>query len=353
MRSSPRNSRAISFVAEARSQPAVLEKCADSYAAEGYRISRRLRSRDSAEVLFTGMGASLYAALPATYYLNAKGVPAHVIDTAELLHYRLPLISRTTSLVIVSQSGETIEAKRLLARLKNRQKVIAITNHPRSALGRKAEVVLPLHAGKQEFASTKTYTASVFVALLLAAAWHEGRMNSLVDGMRGDLRALRSVVTRAEKEAAHLADAVRGHSHVFLLGRGPSLASALEGALLFKEVCAMPAEGMTAAQFRHGPMELLARPPAIILFAPRDSTFALNRTLYREMVHHGAPPVCISSASETFSARRCFRLPRLYYPALTPIFEIVAVQFLTWELARRCGRDPGRLRIARNVTLRE
>jgi len=341
------------FLDEIFEQPDVLRCCLDYYSGEAHRLRRCLGRKPPASITFTGMGASRCAALPAVYYLNAHGFPARYLDTAELVYYQLPTLSEREWLVVISQSGETIEVRRLLTCLRGRRpRLAAITNHPQSTLGQQADLVLPLHAGEQAFASTKTYTASVFVALLLATLCCEGTMRRFLDGLAGDLKAFERLLAKAHRQAGELANVVGRSNYVVLVGRGPSLASAREGALLFKEVCARAAEGMTGAQFRHGPLELLARPLAAVLFAAPGPALPMDRALRRDLVRHRAQVLWVSSSRERTPGAHAFRLPACF-PTLTPVFEIVPIQLLTWELARRAGREPGRLRIASTVTLRE
>lgn len=343
-----------SFLTEVYEQPSVLGDCLAYYRDQETKLRHVLGREAPASVVFTGMGASLYASLPAVYYLYQRGIAAHALETAELVCYALPTLMPRDVLVLISQSGETAEIRRLLSRLPRRHpRLIAVTNHPASTLGRRADLVLPIHAGEQHFASSKTYAASLFVALLLATLWGEGSLRRLLEGLAQSLDTYRRVLIQAHEQAVPLARIFRKPGSVVLLGRGPGLASALEGALLFKEVCALPAEGMTAAALRHGPLELLSRPLTAILFAPPGFSRPLNRSLGRDLERHRARLLWISSTALDLSRTRSFRLPRLTVPELLPVFEIVPLQCLTWALAEQLGREPGRLRIASNVTLTE
>lgn len=342
------------FLSEIYEQPEVLANCLATYEEEEPRRAGFRGRRIRGDVVFTGMGASLYASLPAMYYLNERGIRARAVETSELVYYGLATVSPRDLLVVISQSGETIEVRRLLGRLpRRRPRVVGITNQLESTLGRGADLVLPLVAGEQGFASSKTYSASVLVALLVAALWSEGTMRRLLQGLAGEMEQYRKLLAEAHEQARTLAESFRQPGNVVLLGRGPSLASALAGALLFKEVCALPAEGMSGAQFRHGPLELLARPLVGVLFAPPGGLLRVNRALARELMQHGARVLWVSSSRQAVRGSRSFLLPRPRVRELMPLFEIVPLQLLTWELARRVGREPGRLRIASNVTLKE
>jgi glucosamine--fructose-6-phosphate aminotransferase (isomerizing) len=56
------------------------------------------------------------------------------------------------------------------------------------------------------------------------------------------------------------------------IGRGPTLAVAREAALKLKETCALHAEAFSGAEFRHGPIALVANALPILMLAPSDAS---------------------------------------------------------------------------------
>jgi len=93
------------------------------------------------------MGTSYFALYPACVYLNAHDMPAVMFETSELLHYYQGLVSDRVLVVVVSQSGETIEAKRLLDEVGDRTLVVSLTNNAESYVARNSDLPLPMHAG--------------------------------------------------------------------------------------------------------------------------------------------------------------------------------------------------------------
>ena len=66
--------------------------------------------RSSRHIILSGMGASLHACIPLQNYLATRGVSCSVIETSELLHFQSNVLTAETALVLVSRSGESVEA---------------------------------------------------------------------------------------------------------------------------------------------------------------------------------------------------------------------------------------------------
>src|SRR5687767_7256952 len=139
------------FLKEIRDQPAALKRLRDFYTGPGAESLTNLRAlverRGLSQVLISGMGSSLFAAYPALRYLGERGIPASMVETSELLHYHVAGVPPGAVLILVSQSGETIEVERLLQRVPARERLVAVTNVAGSTLGRAGAVTLPIEAG--------------------------------------------------------------------------------------------------------------------------------------------------------------------------------------------------------------
>jgi glutamine---fructose-6-phosphate transaminase (isomerizing) len=126
---------------------------------------------------------------------------------------------------------------------------------------------------------------------------------------------------------------------VHLLGRGPSLASAREGALLFNEAARTPSAGLSAALFRHGPVEIVDHKFRAIVFASQAPTREIDQVLASDIQGMGGKVrVCqIQGVPSPFE----------------PILEIVSPQIASCRLAESKGIDPGDFRYATLVTTAE
>ena len=135
---------------------------------------------------------------------------------------------------------------------------------------------------------------------------------------------------------------------MFLVGRGPSLAAVGTGALVIKESDHFPAEGMSSAAFRHGPLEMLDNHNFVVVFTGERRTRKLNLKLWQNIRDRTGRTELLGDDSEF----RPFRLPRV--PAsLRPILEILPVQMVTLALAALDGREAGRFTYATKVTTTE
>src|SRR6185503_18310292 len=134
------------FEKEVLGQPQALEGLLAAYGGPDSPLNRleKLGAAGKAgSVLFLGMGSSLFAAAPAVCYLEARGIKARAVDASEYLYYlwEPPKTGRLN--VVISQSGESAETKRLVEKMAG-QPYVSLTNHENSTLGKGATVTLPM-----------------------------------------------------------------------------------------------------------------------------------------------------------------------------------------------------------------
>jgi glucosamine--fructose-6-phosphate aminotransferase (isomerizing) len=136
--------------------------------------------------------------------------------------------------------------------------------------------------------------------------------------------------------------------HLFILGRGTSLAAAGTGALITKESAHFPAEGMSSAAFRHGPLEMVDASLYALVFAGNSDAAALNKRLIRDILSAGGRAALVSEDAEL----GVFRLPSS--PAsIRPMLEILPVQMITLALAAMEQREAGKFDHITKVTTTE
>ena len=143
---------------------------------------------------------------------------------------------------------------------------------------------------------------------------------------------------------------------LYLLGRGPALASVYEGALLLHETAKTAAVGMSSGQFRHGPAEILSSDFRAVVFGSPPITRSLDRTLADDLFSAGAKARWIGPAAEAGDSRN--HAPSLVpwpeiAPVLAPLFEIVPLQLAAYRLALWRGITPGDFRFVTEVTASE
>lgn len=341
---------------EIAQQPAVLAGVRKYYASPGAipaKMLRKLVGHRPPVVVFTGMGSSMFAAYAAQAFLTALGIRAIVWETAELLHHHLKFLGPDTLLVAVSQSGETVEITRLLDSLSKKVSIVAVANVEASTLARRGNLLLPMMAGRQRTVSTKTYMCSVAVLMYLAFAIarkpHQPLTQTLIQAIEAQERilVLHGVCTPPTVEFFD------DPPYVALMSRGADLASVYQGALMLKEVARLGAEPISAAQFRHGPIEIISPTHRYVIFArqgrgSKTGRFLIN--LAEDIRSYGGRVLLLTDLP--FENRTNVRLIRVgsLRLGLGTLIDTLHIQLLAHDLAVRANRDPGKFWIAEGVT---
>jgi glutamine---fructose-6-phosphate transaminase (isomerizing) len=344
-------------------QPAALADLRKYYESPGAiprKAVRGLAAHWPPTVVFTGMGSSLFAAYPAQAYLTSRGIRAVVWEAAELLHHHLGILRSDTLLVAVSQSGETVEITRLLERLPGKVGVAAVVNVERSTLARHGTLLLPMMAGRQANVSTKTYVCSVAVLLYLAFAITNESHRHLTQVLLQAIHAQERILERRHLVMSPAVEFFNHPPYVALMSRGPDLASALQGALMLKEVAKMGAEPISAAQFRHGPIEIVSPDHRYVIFArqrqpdPRakraTNTGRLLLRLAQDIQSHGGKVLLFTDMPFPDTTNvHTLRVESLKL-GLGTLIDMLYIQLLAHDVAVRAGLEPGKFWIAEGVT---
>ncbi len=341
---------------EISQQPALLLGLRKYYTSPGaipVKALRKLVRRWPPTVVFTGMGSSLFAACPAQAYLTEHGVRAVVWETAELVHHHLKFLGADTLLVVVSRSGQTAEVVRLLKSLPAKARVLAVTNVEASPLSKCANLLLPMMAGPQATVATKTYTCSVAVLMYLAFAIAGKPTGPLTQELMFAADAEEKILERREELMPPIVEFFGRPPYVALMSRGADLATAYQGALMLKEVARLAAEPISAAQFRHGPIEIVDPSHRYILFARQGKTARLLLKLADDIRNSGGRVLLFTDLP--FDNLTNVRLIRLEHVRLGmgTLVDNVYMQLLAHDTALNAGFVPGKFKIAENVTREE
>lgn len=333
------------YLADILAQPRALEGVADRWSAGGPSAEAEgaLRRLAPPGVLLTGMGASLFAAYVGSLFLQDGGVPAWAVDASELLASGLGAIPANGVVVLVSQSGESLEVRELVPRLYGKQYVVAVTNEPESPLGRQCDLCIPTGVSRDHSIAVKTYTATIAVLLLTFSAVR-GNRSTMVQGVRRTAVMAAEFLGQVRERIAPVLSFLGEPPGVELLGHGTALASAWEGSLLFKEGAKLQAEAMSGGQFRHGAIEVVEPGHTSIVFAPQGRRYEQTVKLIGELLRAGGKVVAVTDG-QLRAEDRLLVLPRPSTDEfMAPLLEILPIQILVYELARRRGVEPGTFR---------
>jgi len=346
------------FIAEIAGQPEALRRAGSGAIEQTEALEAAAAPARRGRIVLSGMGSSYDACYPAVTALAAAGVAAVMLDAAELLHFRLPILRGEDLLVLVSQSGEsaeTVGVARAIGDAGETPTIASITNGTANTLASLADVALDTRAGEETGPSTMTFVCALAVLGALARtiagaraqdaaasiALEAGRAADAIDGLVAD-RAL------PERLAAWHG----GRATTVILGRGAARAAAEMGALTIKEAAGMPVESLQAAQFRHGPLELAGPELAAIVLATEPETVALDRELAADLARLGAAVLLVTTDGAAPGGMLSIAIGSLDR-LLTPAASVVPAQLLAWRLSVATGRIPGSYVHASKVTTHE
>ena len=233
-------------------------------------LMSRLGRRSPDVVVTCARGSSAHAATFAKHLIERYlGIPvaAAAPNIASVYHRRLALKGQL--FLTISQSGWSDDLIEAAAAARGAEAITAaIVNDTESPLAQTCEFVLPMAAGPESsVAATKTFIASLSASLRLVGQWSGDK------DVTAACERLPARLTRAaELDWSGALPALTRASALIAIGRGPTLAIAREAALKLKETCALHAEAFSSAEFRHGPIALVADALPVLMLTPGDAS---------------------------------------------------------------------------------
>jgi glucosamine--fructose-6-phosphate aminotransferase (isomerizing) len=290
----------------------------------------------------------------ASGFLNQSGIPAIAVSSDELLHYRFPLINSQSLLICISQSGESYEITGILKKLPENVTCIGICNEENSSLSRHPGITLLSKAGKEEMTSTKTFVCTNLVAIIFALAitgqWNHARITEIESA----IRTVRSLIQNQDLYLPAVMDLIRNTSYIQIIGRGLSIASAQQGALMFMEGARLPASALSGGEFRHGPLEMVKEGFVVLIIAPAGITYIQSMILARDIVRFGGRVILFSNRDiEPPDDNILFVKVPCPAEYLFSIASVIPMQLIVNQLATEKGQTPGDFIRGTKITLIE
>ena len=316
-------------------------------------LAWRLREGKIKRVVLTGMGASFHALHPLFLWLNGYGYTAVAVETSELVHSLQRWFEPETLITAISQSGQSVEVVRLIEENRGRAAIVGVTNAADSPLALRANASILTMAGKEFSVSCKTYVTALMALHLLGGFLCGCDASQTREELAQTVPAVASYLRNWKDHVFELTAELGRVRHLFLLGRGASLAATGEGALIVKESVRLHAEGMSSAAFRgaafrHGPLEMVDGETFAVVFAGAETTRTLQARLLDDIRQAGGKTGWIAEDASPGA----WNLPETP-PAVRPILEILPVQMMTLALAAEAGIEAGRFARIPKITTME
>lgn len=308
-------------------------------------------------------GTSYHAGLIAKNLIEGWARIPCEVEAASEFRYRNPIITPTTLVVAVSQSGETADTLAAIrdARIKG-GKVFGITNVVGSPVARESDGVIYTKANKEiAVASTKSFIGQIvslsLLSLLLAQAKGKlktGQVKMLFHEL-GDTAAQIQHILDTQGPAIHEAAlACKDAASALFVGRGMGTAISYEGALKLKEVSYLHAEAYAAGEMKHGPIALIDPGFPVITVATKSPTYDKVVSNLKECEARGATIIALATEGDEDIAKIADHI--ISIPPVRDCFSAITasvpLQLLAREVAlmRGCNVDQPR-NLAKSVTV--
>ncbi|KAF1332364.1 Glutamine-fructose-6-phosphate transaminase, partial [Globisporangium splendens] len=332
-------------------------RVSDDHVYLGGLESEKERMLKIKHLMIAACGTSLYASKYGAKLMRSLNAfdTVSTEDASECSTDRLP--KKEGGLLVVSQSGETLDVQRVLKAAEELTAEIptfSVVNTVGSLIARSTKCGVYLNAGRENaVASTKAFVTQVTVMGLIASWFAQNRadgnrskMDELIQCMHRLPIAI-GMALRSRELCARIAEKLDKSEHLFVLGRGYGEPIAYEGALKIKEITYLHAEGYPGGALKHGPFALIENAQdgkfgatPIILIVLDDEHANHMKTCAEEVRARGAYTIVI-----TDNPKMCANIADTVIPIptngpMTALLASIPLQLIAYELAVRKGINP-------------
>ncbi len=311
--------------------------------------------------ILCGCGTAWHAALVGEYLFEDLVRMPTEVEYASEFRYRNPIIDDGTAAVFVSQSGETADTIAAMNEAKQRGALcLGVVNVVGSSIARETDAGVYLHVGPEiGVASTKAFTGQVAVLAMMACYLGRRKHLSPTAAMQFNTalsqipQQIREVLQHAD-EAKAVAERYHEVDNWLYLGRGYNYPVALEGALKLKEISYIHAEGLPAAEMKHGPIALITEGMPVVVIATAGMQYEKILNNISEVRARGGSVIAIATQGDREIADLAEQV--IYVPdtieSLQPLLTVVPLQLIAYHAAllRGCNVDKPR-NLAKSVTV--
>ncbi len=312
-------------------------------------------------IVLTGQGTAWHAGLVGDYILEDLAKVVTECTYASEFRYRNPIVEEDTVLIAISQSGETADTLAALREGKDKGALcLGIVNSVGSTIARETDAGIYLHAGPEiGVASTKAFTCQCVVLTMLATFLGRRKYMSqaycqeIIDGLCEIPEQMQTVLGQSDN-VRNIAEQFCERENWLFLGRGYHYPVALEGALKLKEISYIHAEGMPAAEMKHGPIALINEGMPVVFVATQGVQYEKVISNIEEVRARGGHVIIVATEGDKGIRRYSDHI--IYVPdtmeCLQPLLTVVPLQLLAYHsaVARGCNVDKPR-NLAKSVTV--
>ncbi len=319
--------------------------------------------RELGRICIVACGSSYHVGMVGKYNLERMLRRPVEVSLASEFRYSDPIVGPGDLVIVISQSGETLDSMAALREAKKRgARILSIVNVVGSSIARESHDVLYTWAGPEiAVATTKAYSTQMAVLNLLGLYF--GDILGTVDldtytAMVRGIEALPRQMARILADTADIRAAAKelaGHEQIFFIGRNLDYALSLEGSLKLKEISYIHSEAYASGELKHGTISLIEEGTPVIAAATYMPLFDKAMSNVVEVQARGAHVLALTteSGAERMHSRveRVLTVPETE-TMLLPQLGVVPLQLLAYYIALERGCDIDKPRnLAKSVTV--
>ena len=329
---------------------------------EGFGLSDAYL-RSLKKLYIVACGSSYHVGMVGKYNLERLlRIPVEAALASEF-RYMDPILDEGTLVVVISQSGETLdtmaalrEAKRLGGR------TLAVCNVVGSSIAREADDVLYTWAGPEIAVATSKGYSTQLAALNLVGLYLADLLGTVerreYDAILAELQALpekmQTYLANFE-DTKYFASRFFNHDSIFFIGRNLDYAMGLEGSLKLKEISYIHSEAYASGELKHGTISLIEPGTLVVALGTCAALFDKAMSNVVEVKARGATVLAVTTEScrerMEKTADGVIAVPETH-PLLQPSLSIVPLQLFAYYVALQRGCDIDKPRnLAKSVTV--
>ena len=251
---------------------------------------------ECSQVRIIACGTAMHAGMVAKALMEPMLRIPVTVSIASEFRYEDPLIDAGTLVIVISQSGETIDTLAAMNLAKSLgSPTLSIVNVKGSTIARESGYVFYTHAGTEiAVASTKAYSVQLAALYMIGCrmalvrgAFSREEAREFMTDLLDVIPAMETMIGQSEFIQSFVRHLIRERD-TFFIGRGLDYAFSLEGALKLKEISYIHAEAYAAGELKHGTIALIYDNVPVIAIATQDHVFAKTISNIREVKARGA-----------------------------------------------------------------
>ena len=319
--------------------------------------------RELGRICIVACGSSYPVGMVGKYSLERLLRRPVEVSLASEFRYSDPIVGPGDLVIVISQSGETLDSMAALREARKRgARILSIVNVVGSSIARESHDVLYTWAGPEiAVATTKAYSTQMVVLNLLGLYFGDVLGTVDLDTYTAMVRGIEALPAQMERLLADTEDIraaareLAGHDQIFFIGRNLDYALSLEGSLKLKEISYIHSEAYAAGELKHGTISLIEEGTPVIAAATYMPLFDKAMSNVVEVQARGAQVLALTTdagAAQMHSrVERVLTVPETE-TMLLPQLGVVPLQLLAYYIALERGCDIDKPRnLAKSVTV--